>query len=134
MKIDKKVYNYIEFELQHYEENKEKLKEMRADIIEASPKPSDGQPKGQGGTGKPTERKTVKLMTTIALIQLEKTITAIENVKDRLNDDYKKFFEFNYIKQAGIVKTCNEIPIGERTYYNMRDKIVYAVGQEMGLF
>lgn len=134
MKIDKKVYNYIEFELQHYEENKEKLKEMRADIIEASPEPSDGQPKGQGSTGKPTERKTVKLMTTIALIQLEKTITAIENVKDRLNDDYKKFFEFNYIKQAGIVKTCNEIPIGERTYYNMRDKIVYAVGQEMGLF
>lgn len=134
MKIDKKVYNYIEFELQHYEENKEKLKEMRADIIEASPEPADGQPKGQGGTGKPTERKTVKLMTTIALIQLEKTITAIENVKDRLNDDYKKFFEFNYIKQAGIVKTCNEIPIGERTYYNMRDKIVYAVGQEMGLF
>lgn len=134
MKIDKKVYNYIEFELQHYEENKEKLKEMRLDIIEASPEPSDGQPKGQGGNGKPTERKAVKLMTTIALIQLEKTIAAIETVKDRLNDDYKKFFEFNYIKQAGIVKTCNEIPIGERTYYNMRDKIVYAVGQEMGLF
>lgn len=133
MKIDKKVYNYIEFELQHYEENKEKLKKMRADIIEASPEPSDGQPKGQGGTGKPTERKAVKLMSTTALLKLENTITAIEKVTNRLNDDYKKFFEFNYIKQAGIVKTCNEIPIGERTYYNMRDKIVYAVGQELGL-
>ncbi len=134
MKIDKKVYRYIEFELQHYEKNKKKLEEMRTDIIEESPEPSDGQPKGKNGNGKPTERKAFKLMSSTALLKLEDTITAIEKVKNQLNDDYTKFFELNYIKQAGIVKTCNEIPIGERTYYNMRDKIVYAVGQEMGLF
>ncbi len=133
MKIDKKVYNYIDYELQHYQENKKKLEEMRADIIDASPEPSDGQPKGKGETGKPTEGKAIKLMSSIAIVKLENTINAIEKVKSRLNEDYQKFFEFNYIKQAGIVKTCNEIPIGERTYYNMRDKIVFAVGQEMGL-
>lgn len=133
MRIDKKVYNYIEFELQHYEENKKELERLREEILDASPSPADGQPKGQGGTGKPTEIKAVKLMSSTALLKLENTITAIEKVKIQLNKDYTKFFELNYIKQAGIVKTCNEIPIGERTYYNMRDKIVYAVGQELGL-
>ena len=133
MKIDKKVYNYIDYELQHYQENKKKLEELRSDIIEASPEPSDGQPKGQGGTSNPTEGKTVKLMSSISILTLEKTIKAIDTVKDKLNEDYKKFFEFNYIKQAGIVRTCNEIPISERTYYNMKEKIVIAVGQELGL-
>lgn len=123
MKIDKKVYNYIEFELQHYEKSKKKIEEMKTDIIE------ENEP-----LGKPAEKKAFKLMTTVSLIQLEKRVQAIEKVKESLNEDYKKFFEFNYIKQVGIVKTCNEIPICERTYYNMRDKIVYAVGQEMGLF
>lgn len=133
MKIDKKVYNYIDYELQHYEDNKKRLEELKADIIDASPEPSDGQPKGQGGTGNPTESKALKLTSSVAIVKLESTLNAIEKVRSRLNEDYLKFFEFNYIKQAGIVKTCNEIPIGERTYYNMRDKIVYAVGQEMGL-
>lgn len=73
------------------------------------------------------------MTSSVAIVKLESTLNAIEKVRSRLNEDYLKFFEFNYIKQAGIVKTCNEIPIGERTYYNMRDKIVYAVGQEMGL-
>ena len=133
MKIDKKVYNYIEFELQHYEENKEKLKEMRLDIIEASPEPSDGQPKGQGGTGNPTEQKAMKLISSVAIRKIERTVNAIEKVRNTLNKEYLKFFEWNYIIKAGIVKTCQEVNISEKTYYRWRDSIVYAIGRELGL-
>lgn len=45
MKIDKEVYKYINFELQHYEENKKKLDRLREEILEASPAPADGQPR-----------------------------------------------------------------------------------------
>lgn len=133
MKIDKKVYKYIDYELQHYEENKKKLEELRNDIIEASPEPPDGQPKGQGTTGNPIERKVMKLTSSVALIEIEKRVNAIDKVYKHLDNDYKEFFDWNYKKNMGIVKTCMEVNISERSYYNMRDKIVYNVGMEMGL-
>lgn len=44
MIIDKDVYRYINFELQHFEENKKKLEKLKTEIIDASSN-SDGQPK-----------------------------------------------------------------------------------------
>ena len=57
----------------------------------------------------------------------------IDKVYNQLNDEYKLFFDWNYKKCVGVVKTCIEVNISERTYYNMRDKIVYNAGMEMGL-
>ena len=133
MRIDKKVYKYIDYELLHYEDNKKRLDEIREEILEASPLPPDGQPHGQGGNSNPTEQKAVKLISSVALMKIEKTIGAIDKVYDRLENDHKKFFDWNYKKNAGIVRTCQEVGIAERTYYNMRDKIVYNVGMELGL-
>lgn len=133
MRIDKKVYKYIDYELQHYEDNKKKLEEIREEILEASPLPPDGQPKGQGSTSNPTEQKAVKLISSVALVKIEKTLNSIDKVYDRLEQDYKNFFDWNYKKGVGIVRTCQEVNISERTFYNMRDKIVYNVGMELGL-
>lgn len=133
MKIDKKVYGYIDYELKHYSENTKKIDEIRANIIEASPEPADGQPKGQGGTGKPTERKGIKLVSSTSLLKMESTNNAIKKVYSQLNEAYKDFFDWNYIKQVGIVRTCQEANISEATFYRWRDKIVYAVGEEMGI-
>lgn len=132
MRIDKKVYKYIDYELQHYEENKKELERMRTEILDASPAPADGQPRGNT-TGNPTEQKAMKLISSTALLKIESTIKAIEKIYDQLTEDYKLFFDWNYKKSAGVVKTCIEVNISERTYYNMRDKIVYNVGMEMGL-
>lgn len=133
MKIDKKVYGYIDYELKHYNENTKKIDEIRANIIEASPEPSDGQPKRQGGTGKPTERKAIKLVSSTALLKMESTNDAIKKVYKQLEKNYKDFFDWNYIKQVEIVRTCQEVNISEATFYRWRDKIVYAVGEEMGI-
>lgn len=133
MRIDKKVYKYIDYELQHYEENKKRLEELREDIIESSPLPPDGQPKGQGGTSNPTERKGIKLTSSVALIKIENTINTIDKVYVQLDSDYKKFFDFHYKKGEGIVRTCQEVGIAEKTYYRWRDNIVNLVGKEMGL-
>jgi len=133
MRIDKKVYKYIDYELQHYEDNKKKLDEIREEILEASPLPPDGQPRGQGGTSNPTEQKAVKLISSVALMKIEKTINSIDKVYEHLEMDYKTFFDWNYKKNVGIVRTCQEVNISEPTYYRWRDKIIYMVGEEMGL-
>lgn len=132
MRIDKKVYKYIDYELQHYEENKKKLDELRLDIIDSSPEPSDGQPRGNS-TGNPTEQKGMKLVSSIALLKIESTIKVIDKVYNQLNDEYKLFFNWNYKENAGIVKTCQKVNISEKTYHRWRDNIVYATGKEMGL-
>lgn len=134
MRIDKKVYKYIDYELLHYEDNKKRLDEIREEILEASPLPPDGQPHGQGSTSNPTEQKAVKLISSVALMKIEKTIGAIDKVYDHLENDYKKFFDWNYKRNAGIVKTCQEVNISEKTYHRWRDRIVYMVGEEMGFF
>lgn len=133
MRIDKKVYKYIDYELMHYEDNKKKLEEIREEILESSPLPPDGQPKGQGSTSNPTEQKAVKLISSVALMKIEKTLDAINRVYNNLESDYKLFFDWHYIKGAGIVKTCQETKISEATYYRWRDRIIYMVGEEMGL-
>ena len=132
MKIDKKVYKYIDYELQHYEENKRKLQELKDEILNGSPAPADGQPRGNT-TGNPTEQKALKLISSVAIIKIENTIKGIDRVYNNLNDDYQRFFEWNYIKNAGIVRTCQETNIAEKTYYRWRDNIVYSVGMELGI-
>lgn len=132
MKIDKKVYKYIDYELQHYKENKKELERLREEILEKGTSPADGQPRGNA-VGKPTEQKAMKLVSSTAILRIEKNLNAIDRVYNTLNPDYQRFFEWNYLKQAGIVKTCKETGIEERTYYRWKDNIIYNVGMELGL-
>lgn len=132
MRIDKEVYKYINHELQHYEENKKELERLKTEIIEQSPAPADGQPRGNT-VGNPTEQKTMKLLTSAAILRIERNIRAIDKIYNQLNKEYKRFFDLCYIEQVGIVKTCNDIPISEKTYHRWRDNITYSVGMELGL-
>lgn len=133
MKIDKEIYRYIEHELMHYDTYKKKIKEMREEIIEESPPPSSGQPTGQGMTGKPTERKAMRLVTSTALLKMEQTVDAIDKVRKMMSDDYIKFFELNYIKQLGTIGVQCEAHISEATYHRWKYNIIYAVGRELGV-
>ncbi len=132
MRIDKKVYKYIDYELQHYEENKKELERLREEILDKGTKPADGQPRGNT-VGNPTEQKAMKLVSSTALLKIERNLKAIDRVYNQLSEEYKKFFDYNYIKQVGIVKVCQEVGIEERTYYRWKDNIIYNVGMELGL-
>jgi hypothetical protein len=41
MRINKKIYNYIDYELSNYKYYEQKIKELRTDIIDSSPNPPD---------------------------------------------------------------------------------------------
>lgn len=133
MKIDKEVYKYINYELMHYEEYKKLLKEEKENIITNSPLPPDGQPKGKGMPGKPTENKAIKISTSVAIMKMEKTIKAIDTAYNDFSDEYRRVFDLYYIGKYGIVKTCRDANISEKTFYRWRDNIVYSVGTELGV-
>lgn len=83
-------------------------------------------------TSNPTEQKAMKLMSNTAIIKLEHTINTIDKVYNKLSKEYKNFFELNYIKKSGIVKTCAETNISEKTYYRWKNNIVYEIAREFG--
>ena len=131
MKLDKRVYKYIEYELYNYNNSKEDIEEMKKQIIETSGF-NDGQPKGNE-TISTTENKVIKIISSTAINNTQRILKAIDETLYELGGTYRRFFDMRYIKKEGIVKICNEMPISERSFYNYKDKLVYAVAQKLGL-
>lgn len=134
MRINKKVYDYIDYELINYKYYDEMINKIRKDIIESSPNPPDGLPKGNRITD-PTFDKVVKLTTPMTMYRIEHNKHCIERALEKLDIYHKEFFDKNYKENNGNnkIKVCYELAISERTYYRMRNKIVEYVGKEMGL-
>ena len=134
MRIDKKVYNYIDYELSNYKYYEQKIEELKKEIIDSSPNPPDGQPKGNMTTN-PTLDKVIKLTTPMAIYRMEYNQECIKRALEKLDNYHNEFFEKNYIENNGNNKigVCYELHISERTYYRMRNKIVEFAGKELGL-
>ena len=72
-KVPRLVKKKMENELYQYWDNQKELEDLQNDIIEASPEPADGQPKGNA-TGNSTEQKAVKLRTSRTILAVERRL------------------------------------------------------------
>lgn len=133
IKVDKRIYRYIEYELYHYQQYKREIKEIREEILESGSFWGNGTPRGNK-IGNPTEDKTVKLMTTPALLQMEKIIKAVENVLPNLSKRHREIFDMVYIKgRTDRYMLCDELHISYETFNLNRREIVFKVGCELGV-
>lgn len=133
MKIDKRLYKYIEYELYHYEQYKKDIQLMREEILEGSPMPPDGQPKGSELSNS-TESKAIKLNSSVAIMRMEKTVAAIEQTIKRLNDLQKTVFELVYIAgRKDRYKMCDELHISIETFKRCKQTIILSTGTELGI-
>ena len=137
MGINKKIYDYIDYELTNYKLYEKKIEEIRKDIIDENDSSIDGQPKAPRGSKiyNKTLRKVIQLNTPLAIARMEQNKECIDRALRKLDADHNKFFKKNYIETNGNdrIKVCDEIPVSERTYFRMRNKIVEFVGKEMGI-
>lgn len=134
MRIDKKVFDYIDYELTNYKFYEQKIEEVKKEILDSSPNPPDGQPRGNAITN-PTLDKVIKLTTPMAIYRMEYNKECINRALQKLDKYHNEFFKKNYIDNNGNNKigVCYELHISERTYYRIRNKIVEYTGKEMGL-
>lgn len=125
------VKRKIENELYQYWDNKKELEELQKDVIEESPTPPDGQPKGNS-TSNPTEQKAIKLRTSRTIMVVEKRLKYIENAIARLNDSEKEVFEIIFKEKHNqkMAETYKNIPYD--IYYNVYRKIIYFTAVEFG--
>lgn len=130
-KVPKDVRKKIENELYHYWDNKKELEELQRDILEESPEPQDGQPRGNE-TSNPTEQKAIKLRTTRSILAIERKLQYIENAISRLDNSEKEIFLiiFKYKYSQKRAETYKYISYD--TYYNVYRKIIYFTALEFG--
>lgn len=130
-KVPRWVKKKIENELYQYWDNKKELEEMQKDIIESSPEPPDGQPKGNS-TSNPTEQKAIKLRTTRSILAIERKLKYIENAVARLNEEEKRIFEIIFKERHNQKMAETYKYISSDSYYNVYRKIIYYTAIEFG--
>lgn len=130
-KVPRWVKKKMENELYQYWDNKKELEEMQKDIIESSPEPPDGQPKGNS-TSNPTEQKAIKLRTTRSILAIERKLKYIENAVARLNEEEKRIFEIIFKERHNQKMAEAYKYISKDTYYNTYNKIIYYTAVEYG--
>ena len=132
--LDKNVYRYVEYELFNYKYSK---KELADEEIEAIYGIVEGDInagiRGKNKKSSRTENSAIDILSTKRIVKLTKIIEDIDNAMNKLDKVYNKFFELYYKNRKGMVETCHKVPISERSFYNYKNKIVWAVAKEMGL-
>lgn len=121
----------VKEELYGYWDNQKKLEELKQEIIESSPGPADGQPKGNG-TGNPTESKTIRMMTSRAILVVAERLHYIDNAISRLNEEEREIFEIIFKKKLNQRAAETYEYITKSQYYNLYNKIIYLAAIELG--
>ena len=91
-RVPRWVKKKIESELYQYWDNKKELEDLQKEILDGSPSPADGQPKGNS-TSNPTEQKAIKLRTSRTILAIERRLRYVDNAVSRLNEEEKQIFE-----------------------------------------
>ena len=125
------VKRYIRDELYHYQDNKELLERLRNGIIEESPQPADGQPRGNQ-TSNPTESKAIRLTSTRSLLIAEKKIQQIDRARNRLVEEEKEIVDIIFNKGHSQIYAQMHDNISKDSYYNVMNKMIYYTAVEYG--
>ena len=129
-KVPAWVKKNVTNELYHYWDNVKMLEELKEEIIDASPAPPDGLPRGNL-RGSPTESKVMKLNSRAILVTANK-IMQIENVIKMLNDNEKELFKFIFKDRMNETEAQITKRISKDIYYETKRKIIWLTAFEMG--
>lgn len=133
--MTKETENFIAAELAAYHDNLRDLEALREDILEGSPGPPDGMPRGNT-TSNPTADKAMRLVTSRVLLCVERRTAAITKVLQRNQNDplMMELIRLSFFHRThtpyGI---CKELHISRRNYYRRRREFLDQIAEELGL-
>ena len=133
--MNRKVKDYVEFEVKRYHISKEELNTLREDLIESAPL-QDGSGIRSPGNSDVTGSKAVQLVTNARLKKLAETVTSIESVVEDLDEEKYRLLELRYWKKPRLLNDngiAEELNIGRSTMYRWVDGIICAVAKELGM-
>lgn len=130
-KVPNWVKNTIKTELYQFWKNQELIEELRQDIIESSPEPADGQPKGNT-TSNTVEQKTIKMLSSRRIIETERRVTYIQEAMKRLSKEEQEIVKIIFKERYNVTLAETQKYITKDTYYNVYNKIIYFTALEFG--
>lgn len=132
-RLDKSIYNYIEYELYNYNNSKKELKMDEEDAIYGVNEfDLNAGIRAKYKKSNKVENSAIKILSTKKITKLTATIKAIDNALNTLEKIYNEFFCKYYLDRYGKLKICEKLGLSERSFYNYKNKIVWTVAREMG--
>lgn len=128
-----KLKGFIEWQLEHYHENRRQLEQYKRDII-PSPTPNySAEPHGSGGESRPTELLTLRMTTDLYIIETTRCVEAIDRVINRLDAvDYKLIDLVFWKNQCTVEGAGLTVGYSPRTSYRHVNAILTAIAKELG--
>ena len=131
MQLKKEIRRYLERELKDYEYNKNKINELRDDIIFSSASNDIGIV-AKNKISDPITNKVDKLINNKTIIRIETVVKAIDKVIEGLNADQTKFYNRCFKRGQNKYTIISEMPISEATYNRYKTNIINALANELG--
>lgn len=128
-----KLKGFIEWQLEHYHENRRQLEQYKRDMI-PSPTPNySAEPHGSGGESRPTELLTLRMTTDLYIVETTRCVEAIERVLNKLSKEDMKLIDLVYwrgqctVEGAGLV-----VGYSRKTAYRHINAAFIAIAKELG--
>ncbi len=129
MRIERSIFQHIEFELYNYEETMKKLELYKEQILHSTSRPETAV---QSGLSDTTASKAVKLSSSPFIQRCEELKSAVESSLNQLGEKHRKLFRYKYIENRKIEDIILLLNTSRRGYFRYRKDIVMLVGQKMG--
>lgn len=143
--MDIQIRKYIQYEIRELSKRKkeqkkleQRLKELRQEILDESPLPPDGQPRGKGASSNPVENKVIRLE------KVEKRFEVLNRELENFDKLENKIMLMGRIPRViykeTIVGTSNpeyvaiSLGICRASLFNIKASILKYIGEELGLF
>lgn len=129
------VKSYVEWQLEHYHEDKRQLEQYRLDLMPASTANYNFNGGGRSSEpGNPTERAAIRMLTNPYILNTERSIKAIEAVLERCDEADKKLIELVYWKKSHTVYgAVMRVNYSTKTGYRHLNDILCSIALELGL-
>lgn len=132
--LNPRIKGIVEWQLEHYAEDKRQLEEMKRDMI-PSPTASYSLTGGVSGgdTNRTTESIAVRISTNPYIMQTERSCTAIERALSRCNETDAKLVDLVYWKQSYTVEGAGmKIGLSKSAAYQRINSILGSIALEIG--
>lgn len=132
--MDKREKAFVELEMSRYLLYKKEIEVERERILNMSPLPPDGMPRGNS-ISNPTESKAIKLIESTAILFMERVVFAIDRVLERCDDSRRQIFKMCYIQgHTDWFRMCDDMNISIETFRRYKRDLIESVAGEMGIF
>ena len=132
--MKKELRAYIEAELRDYKRTRAELEELRDNLLNLSPGPPDGMPRGTA-TSDPTFQRTARLMTNRHIRYMETVLYGISMALEEFDEEKLQLVELKYWqrpRQLTDVGIAIKLDVSKRTIYRWTEEICEAIGKELG--